>query len=245
MIDAEIYTQADGKIFGFALRGHNTVGKRGHGYNVHCAEVSTISQAACLSIARYLNRDAELQGEHGGLAFELKTAPDDLTEAVFQMMLIGFRAVKQVAPDVIAIKTVAQDAEALQQKINAMQPTPPNPLPTLHVADVRIRAEIFRDDADNVTGFNVNERRGKVADEFEIYRAGVWSLVKATLSCVKNYLQRDLEFKTESRRLSLKLKTAPDYLTEAVFQTMLIGLREIEKLAPKIINVTEIFSSRR
>ena len=244
MIDAEIFTRTDGKIVGFVLRGHNEIGARGRGYNIHCAEVSTLSQSAYLGIRQYLNRDALDNNEHGGLGLELNAAPDDLTEAVFQVMLIGLRAVENVASDVIKIKTIALDAAAeenLQSKLNDMKPSTPEPLPKLEVKDVRIRAEIFLDDGGNVTGFSIGERKGKTVSEFEIYRAGIWSLVKATSSCIKNFLKRDTEFKSGSRRLSLRLKTAPDDLTETVFQTMLIGLREIERQAPQIILVKENF----
>lgn len=245
MIDAEFYTQGDGKTVGFALRGHNEIGKHGRGYNIHCAKVSALSQAACLAVGKYLNRDVTFKDEHGGLGIELTTAPDDLTEAIFQTMLIGLRAVEQVAPDAIKVQMFTMNAEAeaaLQSKIADMKPSPPKPLPALNVADVRIRAEIFHDAAGNITGFSVNERKGKTVKEFEIYRAGVLALVNAAFSCVKDYLKRDAEFDSKSRRRALKLKSAPNAVTEAVFQTMLIGLREIQKIAPQVISITENFS---
>ena len=246
MIDAEIYTQSDGKTVGFVLRGHSERNDaRGHGYNVRCAEVSALSSAAYLGIRQYLNREAAAENnEHGGLGVELKEAPDDLTEAVFQVMLTGLRGVEKVAPSVIKISTIKLDAAAeanLHRKLAKMNPTPSQPLPALPVKQVRIRADIFRAADGNICGFSIRERKGKTVDEFDIYRAGIWSLVKATSSCIKNFLKRDTEFKSGSRRLSLRLKTAPDDLTEAVFQTMIIGLREIERQAPQIILVKENF----
>jgi len=243
MIHAEIFRQADGKIVGFVLRGHNEIGNRGHGYNIHCAKVSVLSQSAFLAVINYLNRAVAAENhEHGGLGIRLKDAPDDLTEAVFQTMLTGLRAVENAAPDAIEIKLIETNAAAesdLQRKIANMKPSKPEVLPRLNVDECRIRAEIFRDGNENILGFSVRERKGKTVSEFEIYRAGVWSQVKAAFSCIKDFLKRDLEFKSGSRRLDMKLKTAPDNSTEAVFQTMLIGLLEIEKLAPQIVNVTE------
>ena len=40
-------------------------------------------------------------------------------------------------------------------------------------------------------------------------------------------------------KLLVQLKDAPDDLTEVAFQTMIIGLREVEKLAPQIVKVKE------
>lgn len=247
MIDAEIYTQSDGKIIGFVLRGHSERGdKRGHGYNIRCAEVSTLSSAAYLGIRQYLNRDAAAENnEHGGLGVELKDAPDDLTEAVFRTMLIGLRKVEKRSPDVIKVSTIETDAATeanLQNKINRMNPTQSKPLPPLPVKKVRIRAEFFRDDNDNITGFSISERQSKPVDEFKIYRASIWALTKAAVTCVKDYLKRDATVKADPRRLMINLKAAPDNVTEAVFQTALIGLREIEKQVPQIVQVNEKFS---
>ena len=244
MIDAGIYTQSDGKIVGFVLRGHSDRGDaRGHGYNVRCAEVAMLSQTVYLGIREYLNRDAAAENnEHGGLGFELKNAPDDSTEAVFQIMLIGLREIENVAPNVVKIKMIQMNAAAeanLQSKLNSMTPTPPKPLPKVNVEDFAIRADFYRDDDGNTLGFSVEECDIGKVDELNIYYAGVWALTKAVVACVKDYLKRDANFATEDRRLAIKLKTPPDEVTEAVFQTMLIGLREIEKQAPQIICVNE------
>ena len=245
MIDAEIYTQSDGKIVGFVLRGHSERNDaRGHGYNVRCAEVSTLSSAAYLGIRQYLNRDAAAENhEHGGLGVELKDAPDDLTEAVFRTMIIGLREVERLAPNVIKVSVIETNAATeanLQRKLSRMNPTRSKPLPPLPVKQVRIRAEIFHDADDNVTGFEIGERKGKVADEFEIYRAGIWALTKAAVACIRDFLKRDAAVEVKPRKLAINLKAAPDDVTEAVFQTALIGLREIEKQSPQIVQVNEI-----
>lgn len=245
MIDAEIYTQSDGKTVGFVLRGHSDRnGARGHGYNVHCAEVSALSSAAYLGIRQHLNREAAAENnEHGGLGVELKEAPDDLTEAVFQVMLTGLRGVEKVAPQVIKISTIKLDAAAeanLHRKLDKMNPTPPQPLPKLTVKQVRIRADIFRAADGNICGFSIRERKGKTVDEFDIYRASVWALTRAVVACVKDYLKRAAKIEKSFRKASVELEDAPDAVTEAVFQTLLIGLREIERQAPQVIQVNEI-----
>ena len=242
MIIAEIYTQNDGKIVAFVLRGHSS-GKEGHGYNIRCAEASMLSQSAYLGIRKYLNRDVAAENhEHGGLGVELKEKPDELTEAVFQTMLIGLKAVEEVAPDAVKIKMIAMNKAAednLQSKINRMNPSPARALPKVNVEEVKIRVNIYRNDGGKIIGFSVEESDTEV-EEFKIYRAAIWVLVKAAFSCVKDYLKRDLEFKADSARLEIKLKN-PDEVTEAVFQTMLIGVTEVEKLTPQIVKVEEKF----
>lgn len=240
MIVAEIYTQNDGKIVAFVLSGHSSFG--GHGYDVYCAEVSVLSQAAYFAIRQYLNRDVAVENhEHGGLGVELEDAPDDLTEAVFQTMLIGLRAVEEAAPNVLKIQLIQMDSSAeenLQSKINSMTQSRGGNLPKLGVEEVKISAEIFQNDDGKVTGFSVVERDGDTASEFKIYCAGIWALVKAAFLCVRDYLKRSLKFESETGKLAVKLENAPDEVTEAVFQTMLIGLLEIEKLAPQAVKVT-------
>jgi hypothetical protein len=244
MIIADVYTHSNGKIVACVLRGHNSIGKNGHGYNIHCAEISALSQSACLSIANYLNRDVTGNNEHGGLGIELKNAPDELTEAVFQTMLIGLRNIEKVAPNSIKISMIEMDASAeanLQSKINSMQPSPVSDLPELNVKEVKICVDIHKDDGGNTIGFSIEERKTK-AKEFKIYRASIWALAESAFFCIKDYLKRNLRFKHDSHRLAMKLKNSPDKVTEAVFQTMLIGLLEIKKLAPQVVNVTEKFS---
>ena len=238
MIVAEIYTQSDGKIAAFVLRGHSSFG--GHGYDIYCAEVSVLSQSAYFAIRQYLNRDVAVENhEHGGLGVELKDAPDDLTEAVFQTMLIGLRHVAEVAPNVVRIEMIELDTAAeanLQSKINSMTQSHGGELPELNVEEVKILAEIFQT-GDKVTGFSVEERGAEMVRELKIYCAGVWALTKAAFSCVKDYLKRELDFEADAGRLTMKLKNPPDEVTEAVFQTMLIGLREIEKIAPQAVKI--------
>ena len=241
MIVAEIYTHSDGKIAAFVFSGHS--GGASHGYNIHCAEVSMLSQTAFLGIRQYLNRDVAIENfEHGGLGVELKNPPDELTEAVLQTMLIGLRKIKKIAPKDLKLKIIPLNTAAeknLQSKINGMKPSANQPLPKVEVEDVRIRADIFRNDDGKITGFSVEERDTDNPKEFAIYRESIWILVRSSFYCVKDFLKRDLEFKWKSRRLTMTLKTSPDELTETVFQTMIIGLREVEKLVPQIVKVTE------
>jgi len=247
MIVAEIYKQKGGKIVGFVLRGHSEVGG-GHGYNIRCAEASALSQTAYLGIKKYLNRAVAIDNhEHGGLGIELKDAPDELTEAIFQTMLIGLKSVEEIAPTVVKVNVIELDTtveENLQKQVSSMKPSPVKPLPAVNVEKFKLRVNFYRDDVGKIIGFSVKERKTEIIEELKIYCAATWILGKATFHCVKDYLKRDLKTEIDSRRMLVKLKTSPDEITEAAFQTLLIGMTELEKIAPQIIKVGEIISRR-
>ena len=102
MIKAEIFTQADGKIIGFSVEGHANTAP--HGQDIYCAGVSTISQSVFLCVRDYLKRDFDADFSHGKLMMKLKSPADELTEAVFQTMLIGLREIEKIAPQIVKVK---------------------------------------------------------------------------------------------------------------------------------------------
>ena len=238
MIKAEIYTQPDGKVTAFLISGHSSSG--GPGYDVYCAEISTLSYAARICIKQHLNRDISLENfEHGGLGIELENAPDELTEAVFQTMLIGMRHVEQNAPQVLKIEFIEMDTSTeddLQNQIKNMSQSSGNPLPKFEVPQVKIRADIYKSGG-KISGFTVEENKNFDMDELKIYCAGIWSLARSAFLCTKDYLKRAIDFESVEGCLKLKLKTPPDDLTEAVFQMMLLGMREIENLKPSALKI--------
>ena len=62
-------------------------------------------------------------------------------------------------------------------------------------------------------------------------------MVRAVFLCTVNYLKRAVIFKSERGYFKMDLRTPPDDITEAVFQMMLIGMREIENLKPNALKV--------
>ena len=102
MIKAEIFTQSDGKMIGFSVKGHANTAPRG--YDIYCAGVSSLTQSAFLCVRDYLKRDFDADFSHGKLIMKLKTPPDELTEAVFQTMLIGLREIEKIAPQIVKLK---------------------------------------------------------------------------------------------------------------------------------------------
>jgi uncharacterized protein YsxB (DUF464 family) len=101
MIVAEIYRHENGKIIGFKIEGHANTAP--HGQDIFCAGVSTVTQAAYLCIVKHLHRDINGDAPSGRLELELKTPPDDLTEAVFQTMLIGLQEIEKLAPQAVKV----------------------------------------------------------------------------------------------------------------------------------------------
>lgn len=107
MIVAEIYTQNDGgKIVGFDINGHANTAPRG--FDIYCAGVSSLSQSAFLCIQKHLKRDFDGSAAGGHLKLKLKSQPDDLTEAVFQTMLIGIKEIANIAPKIVKVKMIPQ-----------------------------------------------------------------------------------------------------------------------------------------
>ena len=119
MIVAEIYTQADGKITGFSIDGHSNTAPRGQ--DIFCAGVSTVSQAAYICLADHLKRNFKSNFASGKLSLILNEPPDDLTEAVFQTMLIGIREIEKLAPQAVKL-IVQQETLSVGSPINQNLP---------------------------------------------------------------------------------------------------------------------------
>ena len=100
-----------------------------------------------------------------------------------------------------------------------------------------IVAEIYKDKSGKMSGFSIYGHANNAPHGYDIYCAGVSTLTQSALLCIKNHLKRDITFEAEHGILNMKLKTPPDDLTEAVFQTMTVGLVEIEKLAPQAVKL--------
>ncbi len=101
MIEVQIFSGADGKISGFEVTGHSGTADRGE--DIICAGVSSLSQSALLGIGEYLERDVDYSVESGDLYMKLREEPDELTEAIFQTMLLGIRKIEEIAPEAVRI----------------------------------------------------------------------------------------------------------------------------------------------
>ena len=96
---------------------------------------------------------------------------------------------------------------------------------------------VLKQKGNRISGFSVKghsnlDKKGK-----DIVCAAVSSLTETAILGLGNHLKRDVEYKVDSGDLFVNLLDEPDELTDAVLQTMLLGLREIERLYPKIVEI--------
>ena len=92
-----------------------------------------------------------------------------------------------------------------------------------------------------ISGFEISGHANTAPRGYDIVCAGVSALSQTALMGLGQYLKRDIDFEQappdRGGFLSMKLNSDPDSLSEAVLQTMLLGLKEIERLYPKIIKI--------
>ncbi|MDF2564736.1 MAG: hypothetical protein K0Q53_1131 [Massilibacillus sp.] len=102
-----------------------------------------------------------------------------------------------------------------------------------------IKVKIFRDLTGMVTGFNVTGHADTAPHGQDIVCAAVSALTQTALLGLGKHLKRELDFDIASGKLKVSLKTAPDELTSAIFETMILGLTEIENINPKGVHILE------
>ena len=102
-----------------------------------------------------------------------------------------------------------------------------------------IVAEIYKQGDGKIIGFSVDGHANTAKRGFDIYCAGASMMSQSTFLCIRDHLKREFDWDAAHGRLMLRLKDSPDDLTEVAFQTMLIGMKELEKLAPQIVKVEE------
>lgn len=75
---------------------------------------------------------------------------------------------------------------------------------------------------------------------YDIVCAGVSALTQTALLGLGNHLHRALDYRISSGDLHTRLIEAPDEQTNAILETMLLGLREISALSPHAVQIQEI-----
>lgn len=102
-----------------------------------------------------------------------------------------------------------------------------------------IKIKIFRDLTGMVTGFYVTGHANTAPHGQDIVCAAVSALSQTALLGLGKHLKREVDFDIASGRLQVSLKTPPDELTSAIFETMILGLIEIENINPKRVHILE------
>ncbi|SFT74135.1 hypothetical protein SAMN02910356_01884 [Selenomonas sp. GACV-9] len=101
-----------------------------------------------------------------------------------------------------------------------------------------IEIRIFSQADGKMSGFSVTGHSGTAERGQDIVCAGVSSLTQTALLGIMEYLHREVDYDIASGKLTVKLKSDPDDLTEAIMQSMLLGLIEIQKLSPEAVRIS-------
>lgn len=103
MIHIDIFRLSDGRISSFRVHGHSGTAERGK--DIVCAGISALAQTALLGIGEHLHRPLDFDiRPSGDLRMELKSDPDDLTQAILETMRLGFAAIEQANPNAVRMK---------------------------------------------------------------------------------------------------------------------------------------------
>lgn len=103
----------------------------------------------------------------------------------------------------------------------------------------KITIEIIRDSSKAITGFRVTGHANTAPHGQDIVCAAVSALTQTAVVGLERHLGRRIRLEMASGRLEVELENAPDDLTGAVLETMLLGLKEIVKINPKSVRISE------
>lgn len=102
-----------------------------------------------------------------------------------------------------------------------------------------IKIAIHRNLANLITGFTVDGHANTAPRGQDIVCAAVSALTQTAVLGLECYLKRSFTFDMASGKLKVILEDAPDQLTGAILETMLLGLLEIEKINPQFVRISE------
>lgn len=102
---------------------------------------------------------------------------------------------------------------------------------------IEIRME--RDSAGSMTGFSVRGHAQAAPHGQDIVCAAVSALAQSAVLGLERYLAVPLQLRVEEGLLLARLEQSPDAQSNAVLETMLLGLREIERLYPRYVRIRE------
>ena len=100
-----------------------------------------------------------------------------------------------------------------------------------------IRVRIERDSLGRIRGFEAKGHAGAGPKGKDIVCAAVSVLTDSVFLGLDRHLKRALEWNADSGDISVRLKEAPDELTEAILATMVLGLTEIQKIYPDRLRI--------
>jgi len=90
-----------------------------------------------------------------------------------------------------------------------------------------------------IIGFAVSGHAKAAPHGMDIVCAGASALVQSAIMGIERHLGREIDLRQDNDGLTMNLIGQPDSLTEAILETMLLGLSEIAKLYPKSVRIIE------
>lgn len=103
-----------------------------------------------------------------------------------------------------------------------------------------VSIEITRNQVNEIVGFTANGHANYHKAGEDIVCAGVSALTQTAVLGVARYLPDDVYCQAGAGKLVLKLQSKPTVETNAILETMVLGLQEIIKLNPKHVRIVEI-----
>lgn len=102
-----------------------------------------------------------------------------------------------------------------------------------------IKIEIVRNSDQAMVEFHVTGHAHTAPHGQDIVCAGISALTQTAVLGLDRQLKKKIHIEIASGNLKMSLLDKPDALTNAVLETMLIGLSEIGNLNPKSVRILE------
>ncbi|WP_312422869.1 ribosomal-processing cysteine protease Prp [Anaerospora hongkongensis] len=102
-----------------------------------------------------------------------------------------------------------------------------------------IKVQITREAEESIIGFRVSGHANTAPKGQDIVCAGVSALTQAAVLGLDRCLQRQMKLEITSGRLLMELTGPPDERTQAILETMLLGIKEIASTYPKSVQIQE------
>ena len=102
-----------------------------------------------------------------------------------------------------------------------------------------INIEIVRNSDQAMVGFSVTGHANTAPHGQDIVCAGISALTQTAVLGLDRQLKKKVQIKIASGNLKMNLLDKPDALTDAVLETMLIGLTEIGNLHSQSVRILE------
>ena len=102
-----------------------------------------------------------------------------------------------------------------------------------------IKIKIDKDLNNFIVGYTVNGHAGFAPDGQDIICSAVSTLTMVAINGLEEHLQREVVYEISDGHLQVKLKKAPDALSQAILATMEIGLKDLAEQYPQLVSIQE------